>query len=172
MKNNVRSSYGYNGTVPCGRLCRGEVSENFDTGLIKGGASIYDISSIGYKFETPPNTAFFWSGRTNGVGGEARALEIANSYDGATIEKLISTENIEMPVYRPDDPFSKKAWNDASYEYANRASGEVKVILGKQLRPESVWETVELPTLLNNSNVTKITAVDPHDLSEEIIFVR
>jgi hypothetical protein len=23
MKNNVRSSYGYNGTVPCGRLCRG-----------------------------------------------------------------------------------------------------------------------------------------------------
>jgi hypothetical protein len=53
-----------------------------------------------------------------------------------------------------------------------RASGEVKVILGKQLRPESVWETVELPTLLNNSNVTKITAVDPHDLSEEIIFVR
>jgi hypothetical protein len=25
MKNNVRSSYGYNGTVPCGRLCRGEV---------------------------------------------------------------------------------------------------------------------------------------------------
>jgi hypothetical protein len=26
MKNNVRYSYGYNGTVPCGRLCRGEVN--------------------------------------------------------------------------------------------------------------------------------------------------
>jgi hypothetical protein len=24
MKNNARYSYGYNGTVPCGRLCRGE----------------------------------------------------------------------------------------------------------------------------------------------------
>jgi hypothetical protein len=27
MKNSVRSSYGYNGTVPCGRLCRGIIGK-------------------------------------------------------------------------------------------------------------------------------------------------
>ena len=36
------------------------------------------------KVKTEPNTAFFWSGRTDGIGGQHIAADIAKSNGGAT----------------------------------------------------------------------------------------
>ena len=41
------------------------------------------------RVATRPNTAFFWSGRTNGIGGASVAGEFAAAENGTTLEQLI-----------------------------------------------------------------------------------
>lgn len=69
-----------------------------------------------------------------------------------------------MPKWE-DNP---KMWEDVSASYANQASGEIRAVLGTELRPGNVWENVELPRLKNNVNVTKITVIN----AETVIFTR
>ena len=47
------------------------------------------VDEIKHLLKTDKNTAFFWSGSTNGIGGETRALEIAKSRGGITLEGLL-----------------------------------------------------------------------------------
>jgi hypothetical protein len=47
------------------------------------------IDDIKHLLVTAEGKAFFWSGKTNGVGGEVRAMEIANSMGGTTLEGLL-----------------------------------------------------------------------------------
>ena len=56
--------------------------------------------------------------------------------------------------------------------YAEQVEGEVYAVIGQSLREGSIWETVELPRLMNNPKVTKITTIDPKTLEENVIFVR
>lgn len=77
-----------------------------------------------------------------------------------------------MPIYDPNIPMSVNAWQSISIELAKNASGEVRAVLGSQIRPQSIWETYELPTLLRNPAVTRIVAIDPKTLAERVIFQR
>ena len=43
-----------------------------------------DIDAIRPKLKTQPDTAFFWSGRTDGIGGAENAANIAKSRGGVT----------------------------------------------------------------------------------------
>jgi len=126
------------------------------------------VSRVG----TEPNQAFFWSGRTNGIGGVKVAGEIAQSRGGTTLEALIEKKGLKMPSWDPSNPSSIKAWEDISSEYASGVSGEVRAVVGQNLRPGNVWENIELPRLMKNKSVTKITAIDPETLVESIIFKR
>ncbi|MCX2681993.1 hypothetical protein OOZ15_18725 [Galbibacter sp. EGI 63066] len=65
-----------------------------------------------------------------------------------------------------------EAWKEVSKLYANEAVGDVRAVIGKDLRPGSVWETVELPALKANKNVTRIFTIDPVTLKETLIFKR
>lgn len=130
------------------------------------------VSEIKHLLATEKNKAFFWSGRTNGIGGETKALEIAKSQGGITLEGWLLERNIELPPWNPSDPKVVKLWEDVSAEFAAQASGEIRVVLGQQLRPGNVWETKELPILLSNKKVTKITSIDPETLIEKVIFIR
>ncbi|WP_260209213.1 hypothetical protein [Apibacter adventoris] len=47
--------------------------------------------------KTAPNTAHFWSGRTNGIGGMDVAADIAKKNGGTTLEMLIEKHKIVMP---------------------------------------------------------------------------
>jgi hypothetical protein len=122
--------------------------------------------------QTAPNSAFFWSGRTNGVGGDKVAADIAGKRGGTTLEMLIEERGIKMPPWDQSNPASIKAWEDISSEYANGVSGEVRAVIGNSLRPGNIWQTKELPRLLKNPNVTKITVIDPQTLAEKVIFTR
>lgn len=125
-----------------------------------------------YPVETDPNTAFFWSGKTDGVGGEIAAKEIAESKGGTTLEALIEEREVKMPVWDTNDPNVVQAWKDISADYAYGSSGVVRAVVGKNLRPGNVWETAELPALIKNPDVTKIITIDPLTNVEKVVFER
>ncbi len=130
--------------------------------------------------KTEPGTAFFWSGcakvdpstRKLLVSGDEVAAEIASKCGGTTLETQIKVKNIEMPKWDFDVPDSIKAWEDASAAYAKQVSGDVRAIVGQKLRDGNIWENIELPRLMQNPNVSKITTIDPDTLAETVIFER
>ena len=56
--------------------------------------------------------------------------------------------------------------------YAENVRGEVYAVVGSNLRPGSLWETVELPWLISNPNVTKVVVIDPEIRLQKTIFER
>jgi hypothetical protein len=128
------------------------------------------------KFVTVPDTAVFWSGRTQvgeeKIGGEKRAAEIAQAMGGTTLEMLLKERGIALPKYDTTDQESVDAWEGASARFAKGASGTVRAVIGEKLRDPNIWETAELPALMQNTRVTRIIAIDPATLKETILFDR
>jgi len=127
---------------------------------------------IGLKLVTKVDEAFFWSGRTQGVGGDEAAKKIAESYGGTTLEKIIKDKGINIPEFDQNNPISVKAWEDASREYAQSASGTVRAVVGESLRTGNKWQTIELPALMQNPKVTKLITIDPITKVEKVIFTK
>lgn len=83
------------GTVPGGKILKPAFK------VVKGAKALKIITKQGARtiitnleklaplFRAGKNKSFFWSGKTNGVGGATRALEIAKSKEGTTLEGLI-----------------------------------------------------------------------------------
>lgn len=135
-------------------------------------SSLLDIDAIRPKLKTEPDTAFFWSGRTDGIGGAENAANIAKSRGGVTLESTIEKQKIVMPEWDFNNPSTMEAWDLASGAYAEQVSGEIRAVIGSELRPGNIWENIELPRLKNNPNVTKITTIDPKTGIEHVIFER
>ena len=126
----------------------------------------------GVDFRTPRNTAIFWSGKSNDIGGDEVAREYALENGGNTLESFLDDNGITMPTFNDRTPEAVKAWTDASNAFAWGASGDVRVLLGAVRRPGNVFEGSELPILLRNQNVTSIVAIDPNSKIETEIFRR
>ena len=133
---------------------------------------LINIEEVREKLKTEPNTAFFWSGRTDGVGGAENAANIAKSKGGVTLELTIETQNIVMPEWDFNNPSTMEAWDLVSAAYAEQVSGNIHAVVGAELREGNIWENVELPRLKNNPKVKKITIIDPKTGIENIIFKR
>jgi hypothetical protein len=130
---------------------------------------------------TPPRDgAFFWSGRNadgigvgpESAGGSGAADRFASSHNGTTLEGLIESNEVSPPKWSFDDPAADEWWSDVSRMYAGNVQGEVHAIVGSNLRPGNIWETVELPRLIENPNVTRIVVIDPDTGVETVIFER
>lgn len=132
------------------------------------------------KLTPPPDGAFFWSGRNaegvgigpESAGGSGAADLYAASHNGTTLEGLIEGNGITPPKWSFDDSPSQEWWSEVSRIYASNAEGEVRAVVGSNLRPGNIWETVELPRLMENPNVTRIIIIDPDTGTETIIFER
>ena len=122
------------------------------------------------NFATEANQAFFWSGL--GRGGDKIAAELAATHGGTTLEQITQGRGIILPVWDAANPSSIQAWQNASRAYAEGASGTVRAVVGDSLRPGSIWETIELPTLMSNPNVTQVIRVHPTTGVETVIFRR
>jgi len=145
------------------------VKHDFAQNKIIEKASI-NINEIRPLLKTDPNTAFFWSGRTGGIGGQDIAASIAKSKGGVTLETTIADNGINMPKWDMDNPASIKAWQDVSSAYAEQVSGNVRAVVGQELRPGNIWENIEIPRLMNNPNVNSITTIDPKTGIEKLIY--
>ncbi|WP_155765053.1 hypothetical protein [Mycobacterium colombiense] len=128
----------------------------------------------------PPDGAFFWSGRTSdgvgigpsSAGGNGSADLLAASHSGTTLEGMLERNGISPPKWSFDDPAAEAWWSKVSETYAANARGEVHAVIGQNLRPGGVWQTVELPRLMDNPNVTKIVIIDPETGAGTTIFER
>ncbi|MGT2969212.1 MULTISPECIES: hypothetical protein [Streptococcus] len=132
----------------------------------------FDVNLIRDRLRTDPDTAFFWSGRTDGIGGMEVAKDIAKSRGGVTLESTIDDTNIIMPEWDFNTPSSITAWEEASNVYAEQVSGKIRSVVGNELRSGNIWENIELLKLQTNPNVTQITTIDPKTGIETIIFKR
>jgi hypothetical protein len=127
---------------------------------------------------TEPNTAYYWSGRNaDGIGvgpdGSGIAELIAHGSGGKTLEMTLAENGVDpLPVWNRHDPVSVKFWEDASTAYAENAQGGVTAIIGSNLRPGNVWQTVEIPRLMENPNITSIVQIDPDTGVATTIFER
>jgi len=108
----------------------------------------------------------------NSIGGMDVAKKIAKNKGGVTLESTIDDTNIVMPEWDFNTPSSVTAWEEASNVYAEQVSGEIRAVVGSELRPGNIWENIELPRLKANPNVTKVTTIDPKTGVEKIIFER
>lgn len=141
---------------------------------------IAPIADLNELYWTDPDTTFFWSGRTEdgvGVGPQGGdlgiAAQIADEHGGVTLESFQARNGIELPDWGDgSDPAVVRAWEHHSAAYAANASGEVRAVLGENLRPGNIWETVELPRLIENPNVPRIFRVDPGTGVETLIYQR
>ncbi|WP_100484957.1 endonuclease [Mycobacteroides abscessus] len=129
---------------------------------------------------TPSDGAFFWSGRNadgTGIGpisagGNGAADLIADGSRATTLEGLLDSNGIKPPKWSPTDDYAQQWWNGTSQMYAENASGEVRAVIGSNLRPGNVWQTVELPRLMDNPNVSRVVVIDPDTGIETIVFQR
>lgn len=124
------------------------------------------------KFVTTSHAAVFWSGRTGTIGGDDRAATIAQAMGGTTLEMLVRDRSISLPKYDSTDQTTIDAWEKASARFAAGASGTVHAVLGEKLRERNIWESHELPALMQNTRVTRIVAIDPATLKETLLFDR
>jgi len=129
--------------------------------------SLPSIDELRALTRTAPDTAFYWSGRdANGVGvgpdGSGIAENIASGNGGRTLEQTLAANGVDpLPVWNQKDPESVRFWEDASAAFAENASGQVRAVVGSDLRPGNIWQTVEIPRLVDNQNVTSISQLDP-----------
>ena len=138
----------------------------------KSKSSLIDIEKIAPLLKTKPDTAFFWSGNTNGIGGMDVAANIAKKNGGVTLEMVLDRQNIRMPEFNLNDSNSVEIWQKSSADYAKQATGVVRAVIGNSINPKGVWNSIELPELKRNQNVTKIIIIDPQTLKETVIFSR
>ena len=122
--------------------------------------------------ETAADGAIFWSGTIDGESVQAIAQGLAELRGGTTLESLLASERIPMPTFGQRDAASVWTWEEASRKFAMGARGEIRAVVGDTVKPNGVWQRVELPALKDNPNVTKIIEVDARTGRETVIFTR
>jgi hypothetical protein len=70
------------------------------------------------------------------------AARAATGRGGNTLETMIESKDIQVPECDINNPASIKAWEDVSAAYANQVSGEVKAVIGSQLRDGNIWGNI------------------------------
>ena len=124
------------------------------------------------NFATDAGEAFFWSGKTAGIGGADVAANFAKSQGGTTLEQLAKAPgSICLSGMQPTRCLPRLG-KTPLVRSPKAHKGTVKAVIGDTLRPGNVWETYEFPALKLNTAVTKVIRVEPGDGAETVIFTR
>ncbi|KAF9533978.1 hypothetical protein CPB83DRAFT_844886 [Crepidotus variabilis] len=107
------------------------------------------------KLSPSRDKAVFWSGQVKGASVIGTATEYAKKHDKETLEMGLNKAHVKLPAWGQSKT-APELWDHASKLWAERAKGETIAFLG-QVRPQSVYNTIEKPLLEKNTKVTKIT---------------
>jgi len=121
------------------------------------------------RLATEANQAVFWSGIP---GGKRQAAEWVEKHGGTTLENQLKKHGIELPPFDRTKPETVAAWENASKQFAEGARGQVRVLQEDAVGVRSVWGRVEYDALIQNPNVTSITAIDPRTGLETLLWKR
>ncbi|KAK7055694.1 Transposase [Favolaschia claudopus] len=121
---------------------------------------------------TAPNKGVFWTGSNGKVSVEGRALLVAKSLGGNTLEGSLAKANLIMPSFNLKDPKTVEVWTFASQTFAKLASGESFLVTGRSTRELNIFHKQELPRLKNNKKITKITKIDSLTNRRTVVFDR
>jgi filamentous hemagglutinin len=122
------------------------------------------------RLVTGADGAVFLSGI--GRDGDATAASWAAKHGGVTLDSALAQGGIRWPAWDASDPSVVSAWRRASADFASRASGNVRVLQGVDVRVGSVWAEVEYPALISNPNVTSITSINPATGEQVVLWTR
>ncbi|AGZ49000.1 hypothetical protein B1T45_28275 [Mycobacterium kansasii] len=128
--------------------------------------------------KTDPGKAYYWSGRdANGVGvgpdGSRIAERLADEANATTLKMLLERRGmVPVPGWDAAFPDTIRFWDEAARAYAENAAGTVTAIVGCDVRPDNIWQRVEVPRLRNNPNVTRIIQIDPDSRVSTVIYER
>jgi filamentous hemagglutinin len=144
-----------------------------EAALGKGGATNHPLQGMtpddvinqakNLGLNTQTDQALLWSGLGRGSEGVTQSQAYAAQYGGKTLEMTPGGSWLNgMDLYGSASPFTSAQadliWNSVSRSFAEQASGQVRVLQG-QVRPTSVFRTVELPALQSNPNVIGIDPI-------------
>ncbi|KAJ7725819.1 hypothetical protein B0H16DRAFT_1593916 [Mycena metata] len=131
-----------------------------------------DDATLNRVLASAPGKGFFWTGRNGGVSVEGKALLVAKSQGGNTLEGTLAAANLIMPDFDFNNPETIRIWTVASKAFANLASGETFLVTGRSTREGNVFHTEELPRLKANRKITKITKIDSTTARRTVVFDR
>lgn len=128
--------------------------------------------------KTDPGKAYYWSGRdAHGVGvgpdGSRIAERLAAEANATTLKMLLERRGMApVPGWDAAFPDTIRFWDEAARAYAENAAGTVTAIVGCDVRPDNIWQRVEIPRLRSNPNVTRIVQIDPDSRVSTVIYER
>jgi len=138
--------------------------------LMTKGSPIGASVSTRNCLSTGPNQAVFWSGV--GRGGDKVAAAWTARNGGITLESTLEARGIQLPAWDANNSRVVAAWENASRQFAQGASGDVRVLQGESVSLTSVWKRIEFSALKANPNVTSITSVNPSTGEEALLWSR
>jgi hypothetical protein len=144
----------------------------FEQPLCDADAAPPSEEELSDALQTNRDSAVFWTGRVNGQSVEQRAADFADSFNGTTLEQALLRAEIVMPVFADRTKEAVEAWELASTLFAEQASGTAFVVMGPELRPGNVFETLEFPALKTNPDIERVVRVDAETEQETEIFNR
>ncbi|KAK7044873.1 Transposase [Favolaschia claudopus] len=159
--------------LPTGGLVR-RVQSKTDSGLTVSDVESDwpDEATMTRVLTTKPNKAVFWTGRNGGVSVEGRALLVAKSFGGNTLEGSLAGGNLIMPSFNFGNPKTVEIWTFASQTFAKLATGEAFVVTGRNVREGNIFHKEELPRMKRNKKITKITKIDSQTGRRTVVFER
>ena len=86
--------------------------------------------------------------------GEQIAMRYAKANGAITLDMTNITKN--LPEWSPK---TQSLWDAASLKYANMAQGDVYVLIGPNVTPNSTFNRIELQALQKNPNVSSINFI-------------
>lgn len=126
-------------------------------------------NKIDKHFNPGHSKATFWSGTLRKGGSVVSVKETAHHRAEKAGKKTIghALHEAGIPESRIDNnPHAAHIWDHASAVWAQKSHGHADVVLGELVRPESVYNRIEKPILMNNKEVTKVVEWNAHTNKE------
>jgi hypothetical protein len=105
-----------------------------------------------------------------GIQQLAARMAVSRGRGGETLEMRLADAHIQMPDFDPGNAATVDIWNYASKEFAQHASRDAWFVRGTTVRQNKAWETVELPALTANPNISCIFQINASTASVEFLI--